>query len=302
MKVLGSGQVLRWHELHMSWIARRLCSSPPQIMWPVWENEFLTSESRFEKKWKWSPDNWKWIWESESEFEKANRGARASRSNSTLFALLTHFLPRKRDSSKSILCHTQMRPRSSTQSFSLLFWKMMFIGLYDDLKAMSKKFLRLWIQGFYLSRDDPIQGFSFVHNFQALPKTYQWKYCTYEMIYKWNEVLKGKLGVWTIIGYWLVFVCKRIFLRFPLFAMTSTPVCPTQSPHWLEKQGFSQISFSQPSRLHSTERDVKIFTSFSAFQLFVTFCVCFCILYHDNMCSETPLTEEFCSVIFEGRP
>ena len=118
-KVLGSGQVLKWHELQISWIAKRICSSPPQIMWPVWEKEFLTSESRFEKKWKWSPDNWNWIWESESEFEKANRGARASRSNSTLFALLTHFLPRKRDSSKSILCHTQMRPSSSTQSFSL---------------------------------------------------------------------------------------------------------------------------------------------------------------------------------------
>ena len=184
----------------------------------------------------------------ESEFEKANRGARASRSNSTLFALLTHFLPRKRDSSKSILCHTQMRPRSSTQSFSLLFWKMKIIGIYDDLKAMSKKFLRLWIQGFYLSRDDPIQGFSFVHNFQALPKTYQWKYCTYEMIYKWNEVLKGKLGVWTIIGPWLVFVCKRIFLRFPLFAMTSTPVCPTQSPHWLEKpKDFLRFLFPSPT-------------------------------------------------------
>ena len=65
----------------------------------------------------------------ESEFEKVKVNlrkpieARASRSNSTLFALLTHFLPRKRDSSKSILCHTQMRPRSSTQSFSLYFEK-----------------------------------------------------------------------------------------------------------------------------------------------------------------------------------
>ena len=163
MKVLGLGKVLKWHELHISWIARRICYSPPQKMWPVWENEFLTSGRRFEKKWKWSPDNWKWIWESESEFEKANRGACASRSNSTLFALLTHFLPRKRDSSKSILCHTQIRPRSSTQSFPLSFGKMMINGMYDNLKAMSKKFLRLWIQGFYLSRDDPIQGFSFVY-------------------------------------------------------------------------------------------------------------------------------------------
>ena len=34
--------------------------------------------------------------------------------------------------------------------------KMMIICMYDDLKAMSKKFLCLWIQGIYLSRDDPI--------------------------------------------------------------------------------------------------------------------------------------------------